>query len=118
MCSFIITDTDSLDELLTAIIHRLGAGYNRDDIQLLVSWAYVMLTTYKNIEYWQMIYYFCLFLQYEDDEGDQVLLVTDSDLVGAANNARSLGIKVLWTHFIIFLLIFNIHHSFWFLSRF
>lgn len=42
-----------------------------------------------------MIYYFCLFLQYEDDEGDQVLLVTDSDLVGAANNARSLGIKVL-----------------------
>lgn len=51
MCSFIITDTDSLDELLTAIIHRLGAGYNRDDIQLLVSWAYVMLTTYKNIEY-------------------------------------------------------------------
>lgn len=37
---------------------------------------------------------FMFLLQYEDDEGDKVLLTTDSDLVGAISHARSLGLKV------------------------
>lgn len=35
------------------------------------------------------------FIQYEDDEGDKVLLVTDGDLIAAVNHARSLGLKVI-----------------------
>ncbi|PWA48243.1 reverse transcriptase zinc-binding domain-containing protein [Artemisia annua] len=35
---------------------------------------------------------------YDDDEGDRVLLTTDSDLVGAVNHARSAGQKVLRLH--------------------
>ena len=35
------------------------------------------------------------FLQYEDDEGDKVLLATDGDLIGAVSHARSVGLKVI-----------------------
>lgn len=35
------------------------------------------------------------FPQYEDDEGDKVLLATDADLVGAIGHARSVGLKVM-----------------------
>jgi len=35
---------------------------------------------------------------YEDDEGDKVLLVTDSDLVVAVNYARLAGLKGLRLH--------------------
>lgn len=34
-------------------------------------------------------------MQYEDDEGDKVLLTTDSDLAGAVFNAKSSGLKVI-----------------------
>ena len=34
--------------------------------------------------------------QYEDDEGDKVLLSTDSDLINAVNHARSIGLKVIY----------------------
>ncbi|KAK1258477.1 CBS domain-containing protein CBSCBSPB3 [Acorus gramineus] len=37
-------------------------------------------------------------LLYEDDEGDKVLLSTDTDLVAAVNHARSAGWKVLRLH--------------------
>lgn len=40
-----------------------------------------------------------LWLQYEDDEGDKVLLATDSDLVAAVNYARLAGLKVNWIYF-------------------
>ena len=33
-------------------------------------------------------------MQYDDDEGDRVLLTTDSDLAGAVLNAKSSGLKV------------------------
>ena len=33
-------------------------------------------------------------MQYEDDEGDKVLLTTDSDLAGAVLNAKSNRLKV------------------------
>lgn len=38
---------------------------------------------------------FCFFYQYEDDEGDKVVLATDGDLSGAVNHARSIGLKVV-----------------------
>lgn len=42
------------------------------------------------------IYWFIwLCIQYEDDEGDRVLLTTDSDLANAVSNAKSLGQKVI-----------------------
>jgi len=37
-------------------------------------------------------------LLYEDDEGDRVLLTTDSDLTGAVLHAKSSGLKVLKLH--------------------
>ena len=33
-------------------------------------------------------------MQYDDDEGDRVLLTTDSDLAGAVIHAKSSGLKV------------------------
>ncbi|KAK4354198.1 hypothetical protein RND71_026392 [Anisodus tanguticus] len=62
--------SESLLELVTAVMQRLGAVDEQNRPQLL----------------------------YEDDEGDKVLLTTDSDLVGAVNHARSLGLKVLRLH--------------------
>jgi hypothetical protein len=34
-------------------------------------------------------------MQYEDDEGDHVILSTDNDLINAISYARSSGAKVL-----------------------
>ncbi|VAI03505.1 unnamed protein product [Triticum turgidum subsp. durum] len=57
--------SESLDELMSSITQRLGAGGEKGPIQLL----------------------------YDDDEGDRVLLTTDSDLAGAVLNAKSSGLK-------------------------
>ncbi|CAN4112841.1 unnamed protein product [Withania somnifera] len=62
--------SESLLELITAVMQRLGAVDETNRPQLL----------------------------YEDDEGDKVLLTTDSDLVGAVSHVRSLGLKVLRLH--------------------
>ncbi|CAM8951020.1 unnamed protein product [Rhodiola kirilowii] len=61
--------TESLRDLLAAILKRTGA--NTEDVAQLM---------------------------YEDDEGDKVLLSTDSDLIEAVNHARSIGVKVLRLH--------------------
>ena len=34
-------------------------------------------------------------VQYEDEDGDRVVLATDADLIAAADHARSAGWKVL-----------------------
>lgn len=62
--------TESLSELLSAIMQRIGLDNDHGHPQLL----------------------------YEDDEGDKVLLSTDCDLVGAVVHARSAGWKVLRLH--------------------
>ncbi|PON96299.1 CBS- PB1 domain contining protein [Trema orientale] len=62
--------TENLDELLSAVMQRIGTGSGSDHPQIL----------------------------YEDDEGDKVLLATDSDLINAVNHARSIGLKVLRLH--------------------
>lgn len=62
--------TENVDELLSTVMQRIGAGNDGDRTQLL----------------------------YEDDEGDKVLLATDADLVGAISHARSVGLKVLRLH--------------------
>ncbi|XP_021273732.1 CBS domain-containing protein CBSCBSPB3 isoform X2 [Herrania umbratica] len=58
--------TENLDELLSAIMPRIASSNDHGRPQLL----------------------------YEDDEGDKVLLTTDSDLIGAVNHARSRGLKI------------------------
>ncbi|KAG2621994.1 hypothetical protein PVAP13_3NG291882 [Panicum virgatum] len=60
----------SLDELISSIMQRLGIGGDKSTVQLL----------------------------YEDDEGDKVLLTTDSDLAGAVLNAKSSRLKALKLH--------------------
>lgn len=63
--------TENLSELVSAVTQRMGGGsHDQNSLQLL----------------------------YDDDEGDRVLLTTDSDLVGAVNHARSAGQKVLRLH--------------------
>eukprot|EP00252_Welwitschia_mirabilis_P005399 TRINITY_DN15888_c0_g5_i1.p1 TRINITY_DN15888_c0_g5~~TRINITY_DN15888_c0_g5_i1.p1 ORF type:complete len:586 (+),score=121.68 TRINITY_DN15888_c0_g5_i1:372-2129(+) len=62
--------TENLNELLTAIMQRVGDIDPNNMPQLL----------------------------YEDDEGDKVLLATDSDLVAAVNYARLAGLKQLRIH--------------------
>lgn len=63
--------TESLTELVSAIAQRVGNGL---DVSKL---SHVM---------------------YEDDEGDRVVLATDSDLVAAISHARLSGWKVLKLH--------------------
>ncbi|XVE86446.1 hypothetical protein DITRI_Ditri18aG0034800 [Diplodiscus trichospermus] len=62
--------TESLDELLSAVMQRIASSNDHSRPQLL----------------------------YEDDEGDKVLLTCDADLIAAVNHARSLGLKVLRLH--------------------
>uniref|UniRef100_A0A5B7AQ34 Putative CBS domain-containing protein CBSCBSPB3 n=1 Tax=Davidia involucrata TaxID=16924 RepID=A0A5B7AQ34_DAVIN len=62
--------TESLSELVSAVMPRISAGNDQECPQLL----------------------------YEDDEGDKVLLTTDGDLVSAVSHARSVGLKVLRLH--------------------
>uniref|UniRef100_A0A5B7ARS9 Putative CBS domain-containing protein CBSCBSPB3 n=1 Tax=Davidia involucrata TaxID=16924 RepID=A0A5B7ARS9_DAVIN len=62
--------TENLDELVSAVMQRIGAGTDQDRPQLL----------------------------YEDDEGDKVLLTMDGDLISAVSHARSVGLKVLRLH--------------------
>ncbi|CAL9041112.1 unnamed protein product [Musa banksii] len=62
--------TENLDELLSAVMQRIGLDADTNKLRLL----------------------------YEDDEDDKVLLTTDSDLVGAVYHARFAGWKVLRLH--------------------
>ncbi|KAL4590447.1 hypothetical protein LXL04_003377 [Taraxacum kok-saghyz] len=62
--------TENLAELVSAVTQRMGGSLDQNPPQLL----------------------------YDDDEGDRVLLTTDSDLAGAVNHARSAGQKVLRLH--------------------
>ncbi|XP_065873416.1 CBS domain-containing protein CBSCBSPB3 isoform X2 [Euphorbia lathyris] len=62
--------TENLDELISVILQRIGISSDGDQPQLL----------------------------YEDDEGDKVLITTDSDLLSAIAHARSAGLKVLRLH--------------------
>ncbi|GMN33177.1 hypothetical protein TIFTF001_004013 [Ficus carica] len=67
---FSYSGTENLDELLSTVMQRIGAESGSDQPQIL----------------------------YEDDEGDKVLLSTNSDLVAAVAHARSIGLKVLRLH--------------------
>uniref|UniRef100_A0A803PI68 CBS domain-containing protein CBSCBSPB3 n=1 Tax=Cannabis sativa TaxID=3483 RepID=A0A803PI68_CANSA len=62
--------TENLDELVSTVMQRIGAGSDSNQPQIL----------------------------YEDDEGDKVLLATDNDLISAVSHARSIGLKVLRLH--------------------
>lgn len=62
-----IYGTDNLDELVSAVMQRIGPRDGDTRPQL----------------------------YYEDDEGDKVLLTCDTDLIGAVLHARTLGQKVL-----------------------
>ncbi|XP_021900518.1 LOW QUALITY PROTEIN: CBS domain-containing protein CBSCBSPB3-like [Carica papaya] len=59
--------TESLEELISVVVKRLGSSDDQGHPQLL----------------------------YEDDEGDKILLTTDGDLISAVGQARSTGQKVL-----------------------
>lgn len=50
------------------------------------------------------VYFSNLFHQFEDDEGDRVLLATDDDLVSAVSHARGVGLKVLQALLLLFYL--------------
>ncbi|KAI3855475.1 hypothetical protein MKW92_024078 [Papaver armeniacum] len=62
--------TENLEELVSTVLQRIGTDSDQDCPQFL----------------------------YEDDEGDKVLLTTDSDLAAAINHARTTGLKVLRLH--------------------
>ncbi|GLJ49298.1 hypothetical protein SUGI_1041940 [Cryptomeria japonica] len=66
-----ICGMDSLTELISAIMQRAGDDIDQAHLPQIL---------------------------YGDDEGDKVLLATDSDLVAAVNYARSVGLKGLRIH--------------------
>ncbi|KAL6653502.1 hypothetical protein ACP70R_009080 [Stipagrostis hirtigluma subsp. patula] len=63
--------SESLDELMSSVMQRLGIDDDKGRVQLL----------------------------YEDDEGDRVLLMMDSDLASAVHYAKSSGLKALRLYF-------------------
>ncbi|VAI29456.1 unnamed protein product [Triticum turgidum subsp. durum] len=64
--------SESLNELVSSVRQRLRIIDEKDIIQIL----------------------------YEDDEGDRVMLTTDTDLAGAVLHAKSSGLKVLKLHIV------------------
>lgn len=92
----LFTGTESLEELVSALVQRLGLEDGKEKMQLLVG-----LRCYGNMLRSSILFHvikkFLPFvLQYMDDEGDRVLLSTDSDLVGAVNHAKLAGWKVFF----------------------
>lgn len=74
-------------------MRRIGVAADEKNYpQLLVSKILVTMV-YVSVEHKYLILIINV-LQYEDDEGDRVLLTADGDLVGAVSHARSLGLKV------------------------
>ncbi|TVU00919.1 hypothetical protein EJB05_53650 [Eragrostis curvula] len=69
--------SESLDELMSSVMQRLGIAGEKDKVQLL----------------------------YEDDEGDRVVLMKDSDLASAVLYAKSSGLKVTTNSVVILILI-------------
>ncbi|XP_027344166.1 CBS domain-containing protein CBSCBSPB3-like isoform X2 [Abrus precatorius] len=74
-------------EDLNGLVHRFNCGI--ENLDELVS-AVTQRVDVNNRER--------LTLLYEDDEGDKVVLATDSDLVTAVSYARSAGVKALKLH--------------------
>ncbi|KAJ8426705.1 hypothetical protein Cgig2_020692 [Carnegiea gigantea] len=66
-----ICDTRSLTDLITCILQRVGDGIDRNHLPQIL---------------------------YEDEDGDRVVLATDSDLVAAIDHARLAGWKGLRLH--------------------
>lgn len=97
-----------MDELVSAVIQRIGAGNDRERPQLLVSFQYfnIMLgcllpllvplpPPLPSLGAAHSSLCLCMFFQYDDDDGDRVLLASDSDLVAAVSHSRSAGQKVM-----------------------
>lgn len=83
---------ESLDELVSSVMRRMGgAADDKNYPQLLVS--KISMTMWSSCQS-KVIGLILNVLQYEDDEGDRVLLTADGDLVSAVGHARSLGLKV------------------------
>ncbi|KAL9247527.1 hypothetical protein vseg_020952 [Gypsophila vaccaria] len=66
-----ICETQSLTDLITCILQRVGTDIDRNQLPQIL---------------------------YEDEDGDQVVLATDADLVAAVDHARSAGWKGLKLH--------------------
>ncbi|CAM0147800.1 unnamed protein product [Urochloa decumbens] len=66
----VVVISESLDELVSAVVYRLGMDNEKSNLKLL----------------------------YDDDEGDRVVLTTNGDLTAAIEHAKSAGWKVLRLH--------------------
>lgn len=120
----LITGSEDLGELVSAVAQRTGVDFCQEAPQLLVSDAPSPPpeSCHPVVAVWSSLLRGVFsFSQYEDDEGDRVLLSTDADLSGAVNHARISGWKVfyflyiliygdMFTFFIYFLLICGRDH--------
>lgn len=105
-CLWFSPGTETLEELVSTVLQRIGASSDSDRPQLLVSFNadHVFLVLDSMTIYINETYIYTYF-QYEDDEGDKILLATDGDLHGAVNHARSIGRKVIFVAFVC--------HTYW-----
>ena len=92
--------TESLTELLSTIAQRLGADF---DISKLPQQIRVIFHSHDSFAcslnlLSDVLSHINIGMQYEDDEGDLVILATDNDLVNAINCAKSSGLKVRRFH--------------------
>lgn len=104
--SLFSSGVENLEELVSAVMQRIGAANHRDRPHILVkpSWAiFAGIWFYYAVKTSDCVYFSNFFHQFEDDEGDRVLLATDDDLVSAVSHARGVGLKVLQTLFHCFI---------------
>ncbi|KAM7256012.1 hypothetical protein ACFE04_011753 [Oxalis oulophora] len=80
---------ESISELVSTVLERIGE--DQDNPQLLVFSLHQHCDAMLSLNR-------LLVLQYEDDEGDKVILSADGDLISAVSHARSAGQKVLRLH--------------------
>lgn len=102
------TVSESLDELVSTVAYRLGTDGEKSSINLLVRCGFLYWKhTHVNWTRCRSSKFITQFVgnaltwivlhaqQYDDDEGDRVLLTSDSDLTAAIQHAKSAGWKVI-----------------------
>ena len=92
--------TESLTELSSTIAQRLGADFDISKLPQQIRVSSHSLDSFAcslNLST-DVLSHINIGMQYEDDEGDLVILTTDNDLVNAINCAKSSGLKVRRFH--------------------
>lgn len=81
-----------MTELAASIAARFASDYDPKDPP-----AIMVRLFFQNVRKWWLLH--CLTFQYVDEDGDKVVLMSDSDLSTAVQFAKTTNAKVIFSHF-------------------